>query len=34
MEDIFEEIHFEFITSEDYIGYLIYLDQQNEQGGI
>jgi hypothetical protein len=30
MEDIFEEIHNEFINSEDYIQYLKELNQQKE----
>jgi hypothetical protein len=28
MEDIFEQIHYEFITSEDYIVYLKILEEQ------
>jgi hypothetical protein len=28
MEDIFEELHYEFINSEDYIVYLKKLDEQ------
>jgi hypothetical protein len=28
MEDIFEELHYEFINSEDYFVYLRILDEQ------